>query len=42
MKLLYNSGYKNKVKYLEANKQFINRGNNIENNGHKNRGKQWN
>ena len=35
----YNSGYKNELRYLEANRNHINRGNDIGNNGHKNRGK---
>ena len=35
---LHNSGYKNKVMYLEAKRHHKNSGNNIGNNGHKNRG----
>ena len=35
---LYNCGYKNELKYLEANRHHINRSNNIGKNGHKNRG----
>ena len=36
---LHNSGYKNELRYLEASRHHKNRGNNIGNNGHKNRGK---
>ena len=35
--ILYNSSYKNELKYLEANKHHKNRGNNIGNSGPKNR-----
>ena len=35
---LYNSSYKNELKYIEANRHHINRGNNIVNKGHKNSG----
>ena len=34
---LYNSSYKDELKYLKANRNHINRGNNIGNDGHKNR-----
>ena len=33
----HNSSYKNELKYLEVNRHHKNRGNNIGNNGHKNR-----
>ena len=32
---LYNSGYKNELKYLESNRHHIKRDNNIRNNDHK-------
>ena len=32
-KAVHNSGHRNKLRYLEANKHHINRGNNIGNNG---------
>ena len=31
---LYNIGYKDKLDYLDANKHYINKGNNIGNKGH--------